>query len=115
MLYCGEERATRIVSKQHVQKNWNAEEKIFFGQYAYPLGGDVYAIWDEEPHQWSPQNHSCNANTQMRGLNMYAKRSIAPGEELTLDYAELLDREMEPFECKCGAPNCRGTITFGKQ
>ncbi|MEY4629065.1 MAG: hypothetical protein RLZZ595_1391 [Bacteroidota bacterium] len=110
ILYKGEERPTRIVTKKHVEQNWDEEGKRWFRQYAYPLGGDIYAIWDEEPAEWSPQNHSCNANTEMRGLNMEATRDIQPGEELTLDYANFLDNEMEPFACRCGAVNCRGII-----
>jgi D-alanine-D-alanine ligase len=110
ILYRGEERPTRIVSKAHVEQHWDEEGKRLFRQYAYPLGGDVYAIWDEEPSEWSPQNHSCDANTEMRGLNMEATRDIQLNEELTLDYAKLLDKEMEPFQCNCGAVNCRGII-----
>jgi D-alanine-D-alanine ligase len=110
ILYRGEERPTRIVTKKHVEDSWDEEGKRWFRQYAYPLGGDVYAIWDEEPSEWSPQNHSCNANTAMSGLNMIATRDIQLGEELTLDYANFLDKEMEPFQCNCGAVNCRGII-----
>ena len=110
ILYRGEERPTRIVSKAHVEQHWDEEGKRLFRQYAYPLGGDVYAIWDEEPSEWSPQNHSCDANTAMRGLDMVATRDIQQNEELTLDYAKLLDKEMEPFQCNCGAVNCRGII-----
>jgi D-alanine-D-alanine ligase len=110
ILYKGEERPTRIVTKKHVEQHWDEEGKRWFRQYAYPLGGDIYAIWDEEPAEWSPQNHSCDANTAMRGLNMEATRDIQAGEELTLDYANFLDKEMEPFTCNCGAVNCRGII-----
>jgi D-alanine-D-alanine ligase len=46
----------------------------------------------------------------MSGLNMIATRDIQPSEELTLDYANFLDKEMEPFKCNCGAVNCRGVI-----
>jgi D-alanine-D-alanine ligase len=109
-LYKGEERPTRIVSKAWVDKNWNETEQLKFRQYAYPLGGDKYAIWDEEPYEWSPQNHSCDANCAMEGLNMVAVREIQPDEELTLDYAYFLDKTMEPFQCNCGAKNCRGVI-----
>jgi D-alanine-D-alanine ligase len=111
ILYRGEERPTRIVSKGYVDKNWGEIEKLKFRQYAYPLGGDTYAIWDEEPHEWSPQNHSCDANCAMEGLNMIAMRDIQQDQELTLDYAYFLDKTMEPFQCNCGAKNCRGLIT----
>ena len=110
LLYKGEERPTRIVSKSWVDNNWDETDQLKFRQYAYPLGGDKYAIWDEEPHEWSPQNHSCDANCAMEGLNMVAVRDIHQDEELTLDYAYFLDKTMEPFQCNCGAKNCRGVI-----
>ena len=67
-------------------------------------------LWDEDPSEWAPQNHSCDANTGLDGLNVVALRKISRNEELTLDYSQFLDENMEPFECKCGAPNCKGLI-----
>lgn len=111
VLYRGEGRPHRILTRNHVEQHWNETEKKKFRQYAWPLGGDVYAIWDEDPQEWSPQNHSCDANTKMVGLNMIASRDINEGEELTLDYAQFLDATMEPFTCNCGSANCRGMIS----
>jgi len=110
IIYRGEERAHRIVTKKHVEQNWNEEEKMNFKRYAYPISDTVFAIWDEEPGDWAPQNHSCDPNTRFDGLNTIAIRTINIGEELTFDYATFLDREMEPFECRCGSPKCRGLI-----
>ena len=39
-----------------------------------------------------------------------AIKNVAMGEELTLDYATFLDENMQPFECHCGASNCRKWI-----
>jgi len=44
------------------------------------------------------------------GLNVVTLRNIRKGEELTLDYAQFLDKSMEPFHCNCGSENCRGLI-----
>lgn len=64
-------------------------------------------------------NHSCAPNCEAiddrRRIYIEAIRDIAPGEELTYDYAYERDgTEDEEWErlyvCKCGAPNCRGTI-----
>ena len=110
IIYRGEERAHRIVTKKYVEENWNEEEKMNFKRYAYPISDTVFAIWDEEPGDWAPQNHSCDPNTRFDGLNTIAIRTINIGEELTFDYATFLDREMEPFECRCGSPKCRGLI-----
>jgi SET domain-containing protein len=67
-------------------------------------------LWDEDPSEWAPQNHSCDANTGLDGLNVVALRNISRNEELTLDYSQFLDENMESFQCKCGSPNCRGLI-----
>jgi SET domain-containing protein len=56
-------------------------------------------------------NHSCNANLGMRGeITFVAMRDIAPGEELTHDWATTDDDDYS-VECKCGANTCRGTLT----
>ena len=57
-------------------------------------------------------NHSCRANAFLRICNrrveVYARRGIAVGEEVTVDYGET------PHEggmaCGCGSPECRKTI-----
>lgn len=54
-------------------------------------------------------NHSCRANVMSTGWDFdLAVEDIRAGDELTNDYA-CLNLE-EPFECLCGAPDCRGTI-----
>jgi hypothetical protein len=68
-------------------------------------------LWDDNPSNWAPQNHSCNPNTGYEGLNVIASRPIKKGEELTLNYASFLDEHMEPFQCQCGAYNCAKWIT----
>lgn len=64
-------------------------------------------------------NHSCAPNCEAiderKRIYIEAIRDIAPGEELVYDYAYERDgTEDEEWErlylCKCGAPNCRGTI-----
>ena len=110
VIFKGEEKAHRIVSKKFVENNWNDTEKEIFRKYAYPLGKDVYILWDNDPAEWAPQNHSCNPNTGYNGLNVIALLDIKKDEELTLDYSSFLDENMEPFICNCGAENCRHLI-----
>lgn len=114
LLFKGEERAQRIVTKKYVDEHWNEREKLNFRRYAYPISKDTYILWDLQPEEWSPQNHSCDANCEYQGLNVITNRDIKKGEELTLDYAQFLDHTMEPFECQCGSSKCRGLIQ-GKQ
>jgi D-alanine-D-alanine ligase len=114
LLFKGEERAQRIVTKKYVDDHWDEREKLNFRRYAYPISKDTYILWDLQPEEWSPQNHSCDANCEYQGLNVVTNRNIQKGEELTLDYAQFLDHTMEPFECQCGSAKCRGLIQ-GKQ
>ena len=69
-----------------------------------------FPLWDENPVNWAPQNHSCSPNTSYEGLNVVATKDIAEGEELTLDYALFLDETMEPFACQCASHNCREVV-----
>jgi D-alanine-D-alanine ligase len=110
LLFKGEERAQRIVTKKFVDENWNEREQLNFRKYAYPISKDTYILWDLKPEECSPQNHSCDANCEYQGLNVMTNRAIKKGQELTLDYAVFLDHTMEPFECKCGSSKCRGLI-----
>lgn len=110
-IFKGEEKGQRIVTRRHVEQYWTAAEKETFRRYAYPISDEVFLLWDNNPAEWAPQNHSCNPNTAYDGLNVLSLRAILKGEELTLDYASFLDENMEPFQCHCGSANCRSTIT----
>lgn len=110
VVFRGEERAHRLVTRRHVETDWTPAERRMLRQYGYPISEEVYGLWDLDPNAWAPQNHSCDANTTYEGLDVVVNRSIAAGEELTLDYALLMDETGEEFECRCGAPNCRRTV-----
>lgn len=109
VVFRGEGRAHRVVTRRHASK-WNEEDQRQFRRYAYPLSSEVFALWDEDPVDWAPQNHSCEPNTHFVGLDVVASRAIHAGEELTLDYATFMNEACEPFECACGSVSCRGTI-----
>lgn len=111
LIFNGEGKNQRLVTRRFVEKNWSIKEKEIFARYAYPVSNEVFLLWDDDPNGWAPQNHSCNPNTIYDGLNVVALRNINSGEELTLDYASFLDEHMEPFQCQCGSPNCRGLVT----
>ncbi|MBI2917064.1 MAG: SET domain-containing protein-lysine N-methyltransferase [Chloroflexi bacterium] len=56
-------------------------------------------------------NHSCEPSCGVKGqIIVLARRDIAPGEELTFDYATT-DTIGLDVECHCGAPSCRGRVT----
>lgn len=106
-----EEAAQRLVTKRYVEQNWTPQQREEFRHYAYPISDEVYILWDHKPENWAPQNHGCVPNTIYSGLNLIALRDIEADEELTLDYADLLDDTIQPFVCTCGHPNCRKIIS----
>ncbi|HEX6499800.1 MAG TPA: SET domain-containing protein-lysine N-methyltransferase [Micromonosporaceae bacterium] len=55
-------------------------------------------------------NHSCEPNVGFAGnIVVVAMRDIAPGEELTTDYALFDDYDGE-MECRCGTASCRRVV-----
>jgi len=58
-------------------------------------------------------NHSCDSNLWMGdAITLVARRDIAPGEELTADYALwLCEVDWRLDVCQCGSPLCRGKVT----
>ncbi|MBI3791512.1 MAG: SET domain-containing protein-lysine N-methyltransferase [Gemmatimonadetes bacterium] len=110
VVFHGEEKSQRVVTKAHVESTWSADEQETFRHYAYPLSDEVFILWDANPSEWAPQNHSCDPNTVLLGLDVVARRDIAKGAELTLDFADFLSETSATFQCNCGAATCRGTV-----
>jgi SET domain-containing protein len=66
-------------------------------------------------------NHSCNPNCESviegRRVFIEATRTIEPGEELSYDYQIQREDDDPPdideiFACRCGFPQCRGTMLW---
>lgn len=64
-------------------------------------------------------NHSCDPNCQAvegdDGVTIHSMRTIQAGEELTFDYALVIDDEITSelkaeYACCCGSIQCRGTM-----
>ena len=64
-------------------------------------------------------NHSCDPNCEAvierKHIYIYALKTIRPGEELVYDYQyehtkDHTEEDEKFYACRCGAPNCRGTI-----
>lgn len=75
--------------------------------YSYQNGrGEKILCWDHARFV----NHSCHPTSLAPGFDLeIAVRDIQPGEQLTDDYGSLnIDVS---FECFCGYPECRGTVT----
>ncbi|MSQ83518.1 MAG: SET domain-containing protein-lysine N-methyltransferase [Myxococcales bacterium] len=115
VIWPGEERPHHLVSRPHVERNWDPQHRRWFQQYAWPLTGSVHVMWSDKPQDWQPINHACDPNAWLQGLDLVARRPIAAGEALTMEYATFCGPAMEPFECQCGAKTgpsgpCRRTI-----
>ena len=64
-------------------------------------------------------NHACEPNCKAyvsdARVFIYALRHVNRGEELTIDYALVVDGTQTPeirelYRCHCGSPHCRGTM-----
>ena len=75
---------------------------------------DLFSCEGGEDHDAFAINHSCDPNVWMEdAFHITARRDIPPGQELAMDYAMLGGEEdyRSEWDCLCGAPACRGTIT----
>jgi len=105
-----EESSHSLVTRSWVEAHWNDQRKDWFRNYAWPLTDEIWVTWSDEPEDWKPINHSCDPNTWLDGLNLVARRAIARGEEIRVDYATYGNNILAPFVCTCGAGSCRGEV-----
>lgn len=60
-------------------------------------------------------NHSCSPNAYISGqIDLRAMRTIAVGEEVTVDYATIFISDTQSFKCSCGSEKCRKIIKPSK-
>ncbi len=105
-----EEQPHHLVSRSFVERRWDERHREWFHRYAWPLTDEVWVTWSEDPEEWRPINHSCDPSAWLEGLDVVARRALAAGDEITLDYATFYDEHMADFACACGSEACRGTI-----
>ncbi|HLT47218.1 MAG TPA: SET domain-containing protein-lysine N-methyltransferase [Rubricoccaceae bacterium] len=106
-----EERPHALVTRSHVEAHWDGRHRDWFARYAWPLTEEVWVMWEQDPEAWKPVNHHCDPSAWLSGLDVTARRAIAPGEEITLDYATYVHESAPPFVCTCGAEACRGVVS----
>ena len=76
------------------------------------VDADLYLVSAETPEPGDMLNHSCEPNCGLSGqLLLVAMRDIAPGEELSFDYAMCDASDYDEFRCLCGQPTCREIVT----
>ncbi|MEW5894754.1 MAG: SET domain-containing protein-lysine N-methyltransferase [Candidatus Omnitrophota bacterium] len=81
----------------------------FITQFSLTLGENLHI---HDPYFMGKILHSCDPNTHcdMSRRVFIAKRDIKAGEIITMDYAQTEPKLYKPFDCSCGAPNCRGFV-----
>lgn len=81
-----------------------------FNDYHLQVGEDWYL--GPSGHEDDLVNHSCEPNAGFQGgLMLIARRTIAAGEEITMDYGCIIDEaDFGGFPCTCGAVGCRGMV-----
>ncbi|MHC5115142.1 MAG: SET domain-containing protein-lysine N-methyltransferase [Planctomycetota bacterium] len=105
-----EEQPHELVTRAHVRRNWSPEQKERFARTAWPITDELWVMWSQDASEWKPVKHSCDPNAWLRGLDVVARRRIAAGDEITMDYATFRNERMPSFPCTCGSESCRGTI-----
>ena len=87
--------------------------------FLFRVGDDAYLDASRHGNESRFINHSCDPNCESDVMDgrvyISAIRDIAPGEELTYDYALETEEESTPdgedhYACRCGSPRCRGTM-----
>lgn len=80
--------------------------------HSIQVDDDLWMVGPEVAEPGDLVNHSCEPNLGILGnVVLKALRDIAPGEELTFDYAMSDSDPYDEFTCACGAPSCRGRVT----
>ena len=76
------------------------------------VADDVYLVTDPNPTLGDYINHSCDPTTVFVGeITLVARRDLAVGEQVTMDYATCDSSPYDEFECECGSAACRGKVT----
>ncbi|YCK38629.1 SET domain-containing protein [Actinomadura sp. ATCC 39365] len=72
---------------------------------------DLHLLLDPD-HPARYGNHSCEPTLwHTDATTLAARRQIAPGEELTIDYATHSGVATWSMTCHCATPTCRGAVT----
>ena len=95
------------IARREAGRRWNPARNYLFRLDAYwRIDGAIGGSGAEYV------NHSCTPNLRARirrdRIVFFSRQSIAPGEELTLDYR--FRSPVGALPCRCGAPTCRGTM-----
>ncbi len=102
--------AHRLVSRSQVEAGWSERRRQRFRRHAWPLTDELWVYPARDPEEWTPVRHGCEPTAWLSGLDVVARRPLAAGDEVTVDYATYRNELMPAFRCDCGAACCRGVI-----
>ena len=103
----GDPGAARVSCAQVV--SWPASERGGFQAVGWQVDDESYEVCNDDSRY---MNHSCDPNTWWNGEGvLVARRDVAPGEEVTYDYATSELALSPNIVCACGSAFCRGRIT----
>lgn len=72
---------------------------------------DRFLVGPPDAESGEQVNHSCAPTCRFRNaVQLVAARDLAPGVELTYDYATTDTAPYDEFECRCGDRTCRGWV-----
>ncbi len=79
--------------------------------YVLQIEDDLFLMAEPPMEPAEFINHSCQPNAGFSGqIALTALRDIGPGEEICFDYAMSESSVFAEFDCRCGAPLCRGRV-----
>lgn len=84
--------------------------------YSFPIARDLYIDLVPFDHPGRYLCHSCDPNLGIKQRTLVvAMRGIDDGEEVTIDYAMIVDAygdytDPDNLVCKCGSEACRGEV-----
>lgn len=79
--------------------------------HALQLDDDHYQLPAEPLEPADFVNHSCDPSAGIRGqVSLVSRRALAPGDEVTFDYATTDSSSYDEFSCACDTPRCRGAV-----
>ena len=108
-----------VIDDEEADNRYDDETMRRHHTFLFAVGKDVVIDGAVGGNDASYINHSCEPNCEAvitgRKIFIHALHTIEPGTELAYDYkyerTGKNDAKLEKFYiCKCGAPNCRGSI-----
>jgi hypothetical protein len=96
----------RIVAREEVDRLDELERS-----YVLQVEEELYLLAGGPIEHAEYVNHSCEPNAGFAGqISLVAMRNIQPGEEVCFDYGMSESSDFAEFDCRCGAPACRGRV-----